>query len=505
MKRGARGLSRVTTGIACASVLLAGCSDSPLDGPGEQTRLTVHLTDAPGDVEAVWVDIEALQFQGGPAGATSVLNEPVRGVELTELVGRSRTLTEEMTLPAGRYLDLRFVLSGAVLETTDGNVYSYGTGVHPEGTPPSGALRCPSCASSGLKVKLAGNEIRLEPGDRSLTLDFDVGQSFGRAAGRSGAWVMHPVIHGTVADESGAHVSGTVALQEGVAIPACPANQPRSLRDFVPTATSRTTVDGDGAPLHRTGSTVDAGAFRIGPLESDTWALGYVSEIGFGSDRLVFEATVDPDVVDVGDQGASGVSYRITSATCEPIPTSGAQGNPTTASFWIESGPSPSHSVWLDVTEIYYQGGPNGRADFLDAPTGWVPATTVEDAVHALSDAQRIRSGRYTRMRVRVDGAVLRTASGEVLVYGDGTPPDGVVPTGILQCPTCGSAGITVALPGRGSEMLAGEHTAVVLELDVDRSLSASGSQWRLAPVLNARHARLGDGDERSAAPRPAS
>lgn len=43
--------------------------------------------------------------------------------------------------------------------------------------------------------------------------------------GRSGKWIMHPVIVATELDFSGS-IAGTVALADEVGIPACPAADP---------------------------------------------------------------------------------------------------------------------------------------------------------------------------------------------------------------------------------------------------------------------------------------
>ena len=310
--------------LAAASMILAlgaaACSsDDPAMPGADEARLTVRLTDAPGDVAAAWVEVRRIYLQGSE-GAVDLLDEPTDLIELTELVGTSVVLAEDVELEPGSYGQLRFVIGGAVLEAMDGNVYSLDGAQHPGGLPATGQLHCPSCQQSGLKVILPGDEFELEEGETTVTLDFDVSESFGHRAGNSGRWIMRPTIHGTwVAggDGMGALVGGTVALAQDVVIPGCPAGQPRSVEDFVPRATSTTLVDEEGALLVRNGVTGADGIFVLGPLPSDTWGLGHLVALELDGADLVFEATATPSQVVIGSGDVTGVSYVITSATCE--------------------------------------------------------------------------------------------------------------------------------------------------------------------------------------------
>lgn len=305
------------------------CDDSEPAGPGADgtTTLSVLLTDAPGDVEAVWVDISEIYLQGSE-GAVVLLDEPTGLIELTALVGTSHILVSEAEVDATGYGQLRMVVSAAVLETKTGTVYAMGGAEHPEGLETTGDLMCPSCSQSGLKVTIPNDEVELEEGAAALLLDFDVSQSFGHEAGNSGKWIMHPVIHGVlVADENGdgvpdvnqaGSIVGIVALADGVTLPECPAGTPRNLGDFVPTATSQTLTDGGGAPIVRSGAVAEGGGFVISFLAPDTYTLGYQGQLNVeGGSSLVFTATVDPTEAAVADGAFEGVAYTITAASCE--------------------------------------------------------------------------------------------------------------------------------------------------------------------------------------------
>lgn len=300
------------------TVAAAACgSDDPAMPGADEARLTVRLTDAPGDVAAAWVEITRIYLQGND-GAVDLLDEPTDLIELTELVGTSVVLAEDVELEPGAYGQLRFVIGGAVLEAEDGTVYSLDGAEHPGGLPATGELHCPSCQQSGLKVILPGDEFELEEGETTVTLDFDVSESFGHRAGNSGRWIMRPTIHGTwVAGEGmGALVGGTVVLAQDVVIPPCPAGQARSLEDFVPRATSTTLLDEEGALLVRNGVTGADGVFVLGPLPADTWGLGHLAALELDGANLVFEAAVAPSELVIGSEDVTDVRYTITSATC---------------------------------------------------------------------------------------------------------------------------------------------------------------------------------------------
>lgn len=492
--------TRIASLLGLAALAMA-CDTSPTDEPHGPAVLSVHLTDAPGDVARVWVDLSEMYFQGSPQGRTVIQSEPTGLVELTSLVGTTQELAAGLELTPGRYRELRMILRSGVLETTEGGVFTFGDAEHPDGLATTGELRCPSCSSSGLKAKLAGDEVTLEAGNQTLLLDFDVSQSFGHAAGGSGAWVMHPVVNGTMqpGPATGVSVSGTVILgtdTEGasVVIPACPADQPRSIADFVPTATATTLVDGEDTPIMKSGATNAEGAFVISALEPDTWAMGYHSEVVFGDKKLVFDATADPMNVPVAAD-VSGVTYTITGATCNDA-TSGQSANPTTATVFLTDAPGNVGALWVDVEEIYAQGGPAGRAILTSEPTGLIEVSALVETVQQISPRSAVAAGRYTQLRMVLRGGVLETAEGGVFVYGDATHPTGKAVTGPLRCPSCSDSGLKIRTAKGGLRLVAGENNALVFDMDVKQSLQSVGGSWRLAPVVYAVRTTLGDGQE---------
>lgn len=320
-------------GASFALVLaVAACDDTTPTRTAGPATLSVYLTDDPG-VDRVWVEVRDVVLVGGGSAPLSVLDEATELIEISELDDEAVPLVEGMDVDPATFNQIRFVVGDAILVTTDGSAFVKGDPAFPEGVEPpeeTGILHCPSCARSGLKVQLGGDVV-VTDGDNGLMLDFDVEESFGHEAGRSGRWVMHPVIHAQGVDpddvEMGGFsgsIAGTVAVdtdQNGdplFQIPECPAGTSRSVADFVPVATATTATDENGDPLEFDGATAEDGSFSIGIDEADTYGLGYLAEQVVGSDTLFFQARVDPAeaTVDETTPDVDGVSYTLEAAEC---------------------------------------------------------------------------------------------------------------------------------------------------------------------------------------------
>lgn len=303
---------------------LAACN-SDTTGPTDGVRFSMYLTDAPGDVRA-WASFSDIYVEGED-GRQSLLTEPTELIELTALVGVVQELVHGADIPWGTGGQVRAVVDQAILEDGDGNAFGYGDPLHPEGTEIVGDLRCPSCSTSGLKVKLTdgSEEVFLDGAGASLLLDFDVAQSFAADQGAKGGWKMHPVILGTLTlGEASAETSlptgmiqGTVQLPFFGFVPQCPPGTPRDLSSFVPTATMAGVLDDAGEPIVRTGSTSAAGSFEIPFLAAGDYELGQ-DVTDFGSHRLVFSTMIIPAFVSLAEDQAVPASYQILSMACEP-------------------------------------------------------------------------------------------------------------------------------------------------------------------------------------------
>ena len=324
----------VSAALLTASLATAACDESM--GPQREGRATVsvYLQDAPGDVDSVWVQVESLQLKGD-SGMIELLEEPTALVNLVALRDSSIVLVEGAEVDVGAYDQLRIVLGGAVLQAGE-DVYTMGGAEHPGGLPATGTLQCPSCAQSGLKVLLSRNIEVADSAETGVLLDFDVSQSFGHKAGKSGKWVMHPVIHAVQADpddiedgEVGGDIEGTIVLgvatdSTPVTVPACDGG-PRTLKDFVPLATAMSILPGQTDTIAFAGE-VELGVtgpatFEIHVTTFGAYALGYRAETPLTTQKLVWTATVTPGTAAVseGDGEVGDVAFTITGVTCASL------------------------------------------------------------------------------------------------------------------------------------------------------------------------------------------
>jgi len=223
---------------ALLALALAACG-------GEQ-KVSIKLTDAPGDnFEKAVVTVSRVYLRGhadgagGPGsegkGDVELLSTPVT-TDLLTLANDAIDLVDGVEVPTGTYKELRFVITGAYIQVNeDGASRIYASSADyaglPEGAQVDGQLQMPSAASSGLKVKFdndADVSVTSEGGQQVILVDFDVAQSFGRAAGGSDRWVMGPVIKGADLALSG-NVKVTLQPAQGVALSSDDAAQLRAV------------------------------------------------------------------------------------------------------------------------------------------------------------------------------------------------------------------------------------------------------------------------------------
>src|SRR5262245_60891621 len=107
--------SRIIALAAVGVLAAAQACDLTAPRPG---KISLKLTDAPGDVSVAVVTIEQIYLQ--PAGDDSshriiLRDEPVT-VDLLTLAGTTMDLVTNAAIPGGAYGQLRFVVSGAYIE-----------------------------------------------------------------------------------------------------------------------------------------------------------------------------------------------------------------------------------------------------------------------------------------------------------------------------------------------------------------------------------------------------
>lgn len=320
--------------VALPVLGLAACEE--VSGPSDGSpTLSVLLTDAPGDVEAAWVQITEIRLQGETEGeATFEVPAENQWQELTALAegdnGQQLTadLIESEEIPAGEYGQLRLMIGSAVLQAETSSPAPPAPDVpgvfvldEPDweqidgldGSEEAGRLNCPSCQQTGIKVNLPDGGLSVESGETGLLLDFDVAQSFGRQAGASGMWVMKPTI--TSSTLAVGSVEGTVSVdgEAGGEIEACGGNDAGNVAAFVPTATR----DEDT----KTATVSEEGEYAFSFLSPGEWSMGFEGEIEYDGEQLVFEegdVDVSASTVDVEEGSATTVDYTITgTVACE--------------------------------------------------------------------------------------------------------------------------------------------------------------------------------------------
>lgn len=165
-------------------------SNTSDDGTGQ---LAVKLTDAPGDYEAVFIDIHAVKVKASENDEEGwiTISDENRRVNLLEWQNGQALLLGEEELETGFYHQIRLVLGPDNAVVIDGKTYP---------------LKTPSARQSGLKLnidaKIAEDEVYV------LLLDFNAAESIVKA-GNSGQYLLNPVIRTASLGETSS-IEGTV-------------------------------------------------------------------------------------------------------------------------------------------------------------------------------------------------------------------------------------------------------------------------------------------------------
>lgn len=308
------------------ALALGGCDDFGTSAEGDGTaRVSLLLTDAPGDFRAAVVTITDIYLQpaAGDSGQRVYLreNSPVT-TNLLTLSNDVLELVDDRAIPAGRYGQLRLVISGGYIEVEGANGGSsiYATSPSyaglPSGAKVAGELKCPSCSQSGFKVILGATAssgegdgddgVTLE-GEQTLLVDFDVSKSFGKQAGNSGMWILRPTLKATSLQTSSS-VSVSLALADSVKLPLLAGTQV-TLGRF--SATLAPAAGGDAKVVALADSNADGvyeASFKY--LLPGEYRVGFTGPAGlsFATDRAL------PFGVTVASGASSTVAFKLTRA-----------------------------------------------------------------------------------------------------------------------------------------------------------------------------------------------
>jgi len=298
--------------VAAGAVMLAtaGCGDSPM--ATQNGRVSILLTDAPGDFEKAVVTISQIYLQGD-GGRLVLRDQPYTG-DLLTLANSTAELVRNREVPTGSYQDLRFVVTGGYVEVENsgGGTSIYASSPDyaglPAGARVDGTLQMPSFAQSGLKVKLPGDGPITVSAEQTILVDFDVSRSFGRQAGNSGRWVMSPVLEATRFEATGSVVARVALASPAPALPSV-SGQPLTLGNLTAVLTNAAGSKETVALTDENGDGTFEARFRY--LAPGSFQL----DLGGPAGVSLTTAETRPVVVPVTSNGETAAAFTLTGAT----------------------------------------------------------------------------------------------------------------------------------------------------------------------------------------------
>lgn len=243
-------MKKFVFGIAsiCMLAFLISCnSDDDTTNTQEQemARMSVKLTDAPGDYDAVFIDVEDVVVKYNGNSEEVVIGDVNAGIyDLLELTGGVSVLLVDNEIPAGDISQIRLILGDNNSVVVDGDTFP---------------LQTPSAQQSGLKINV--NET-LEGGIfYEYILDFDVDKSI--VTQGNGGYLLKPVIRATTEANTGA-ITGAV-LPLGI----------------------QTLVTAENANTEITAYTDAEGIFVLSGVPSGTYTLTYEADASLGFPPII--------------------------------------------------------------------------------------------------------------------------------------------------------------------------------------------------------------------------
>ncbi len=226
----------ITLGIFISFAQVS-CNEDTTTNPTGNSTMRVHLTDAPANYDAVYVDIQAVEVTGVNGAVQINLIRP--GIyNLLDFRNGLDTLLGSVLLPAGTVSQIRLILGSNNSILVDGNIYPLST---------------PSAQQSGLKLNLHQELIANVVYD--IWIDFDASLSVVKKG--NGEYSLKPVLRAFSRPLTGS-ISGVVTPLGSIA----------SLVAIQNTDTIGTMTD-------------VAGNFYIGGLNPGTYKIIFNANLGF--------------------------------------------------------------------------------------------------------------------------------------------------------------------------------------------------------------------------------
>lgn len=181
---------RITLLLFCIPFILfnQGCSKDQDENTGTAI-LGIRLTDAPGNYDAVFIDIQGVEVKGA-AGGDVLLNVSAGVYNLLDFVNGIDTLIALGPINAGKISQIRLILGSNNSVVIDNVSYPLST---------------PSAQQSGLKLNV--HETFLPGIAYELLLDFDAHQSIVEMG--NGQYSLKPVIR-VITNQNSGSITGTI-------------------------------------------------------------------------------------------------------------------------------------------------------------------------------------------------------------------------------------------------------------------------------------------------------
>ncbi len=159
-------------------------SNSNVQPTTQKAKVNFHLTDAPADYDALYIDIQRIEITMEGAAKTEVDIFRPGVYNLLTLKNGVDTLLAQAELQTGKISQIRLILGSNNSIVVDGSTY---------------ALNTPSAQQSGFKLNL--NQELKAGGAYDIWLDFDAGSSV--VATGSGKYNLKPTVKAFAAETNG--------------------------------------------------------------------------------------------------------------------------------------------------------------------------------------------------------------------------------------------------------------------------------------------------------------
>jgi hypothetical protein len=183
----------VILAFVAASIVYISCKKEGNNSGVNKARLQVSLTDAPGDFEAVLIDVKDVRINFGTdtsSGWESLAHVNSGQYDLLKLVNDDDTVLADAEISTGTIRQIRLVLGSENFVKIDGQLIK---------------LETPSAQQSGLKLNI--HQDVSEGILYKLLLDFDAAKSIHKTG--NGKYMLKPVIR-TVMEAVGGSIKGWV-------------------------------------------------------------------------------------------------------------------------------------------------------------------------------------------------------------------------------------------------------------------------------------------------------